>query len=227
MPPYCAPRISCSPSSSSSKATNPPPSTSPPDRIWSQWAHTLGQPKIGLLDHVFFLATFCFSCFESTLPLLVSDNFHLDIQSDATTATTVIYLFVFCGIIGAFVQGGMIGRIVKKMGEPKVIVLSLVLTAVSLAMLPFIKVGTPMPLTWKILLQPEGLPWVMMLAALAVLSIGSSLTRPPLFGLLSNLTSASEQGANLGVAQAPAAWHASSARFSPQPRCSIPRPCST
>jgi len=40
-----------------------------------------------------------------------------------------------------------------------------------------------------------------MLGALALLSIGSSLTRPPLFGLLSNLTSAHEQGANIGVAQ--------------------------
>lgn len=167
-----------------------------------QWTHTLGQPKIGTLVYVFFLATFCFSCFEATLALLVCDHFHLDIQSDTTTATTATYLFVFCGVIGAFVQGGMIGRIVRKMGEPKVIVFSLVLTAASLAFLPFIKVGSPMPLTWSILFRAEGLPWVAMLAALAVLSIGSSLTRPPLFGLLSNLTPATEQGATLGVAQA-------------------------
>ena len=40
-----------------------------------------------------------------------------------------------------------------------------------------------------------------MLGALALLAIGSSLTRPPLFGLLSNLTAAHEQGANIGVAQ--------------------------
>jgi MFS transporter, DHA1 family, tetracycline resistance protein len=169
---------------------------------WDQWVHTLGQPKIGTLIYIFFLATFCFSCFEATLALLVCYHFNLDIQSDTTTATTATYLFVFCGVIGAFVQGGMIGRIVKRLGEPKVIVLSLLLTAVSLAFLPFIKVGTPMPLTWRILLRPEGLPWVLMLAALAVLSVGSSLTRPPLFGLLSNLTSANEQGATLGVAQA-------------------------
>ena len=38
-----------------------------------QWSHTLAQPKIGLLVLIFFLATFAFSCFESTLPLLVSD----------------------------------------------------------------------------------------------------------------------------------------------------------
>ncbi len=167
-----------------------------------QWVHTLGQPRIGTLVYVFFLATFCFSCFEATLALLVCDHFHLDIQNDTTTATTATYLFVFCGVIGALVQGGMIGRIVKKMGEPKVIALSLTLTAISMAVLPFIKVGSPMPLTWRVLTQPEGLPWVMMLAALAVLSIGASLTRPPLFGLLSNLTSPGEQGATLGVAQA-------------------------
>jgi MFS family permease len=40
-----------------------------------------------------------------------------------------------------------------------------------------------------------------LLGALALLAVGSSLTRPPLFGLLSNLTSADEQGANIGVAQ--------------------------
>ena len=40
-----------------------------------------------------------------------------------------------------------------------------------------------------------------MLGALALLSIGSSLTRPPLFGMLSNLTPANEQGGTIGVAQ--------------------------
>jgi len=44
-------------------------------------------------------------------------------------------------------------------------------------------------------------PWIRMLAVLAVLAIGSSLTRAPVFGLLSNLTPANEQGATIGVAQ--------------------------
>ena len=74
-----------------------------------QWAHTLGQPRVGFLVIVFFLATFCFSCFESTLPLLVGTNFHLDFKRDATSASTVAYLFVYCGLIGALVQGGPSG----------------------------------------------------------------------------------------------------------------------
>jgi len=36
---------------------------------------------------------------------------------------------------------------------------------------------------------------------LALLSIGSSMTRPPVFGMISNLTSAREQGVTIGVAQ--------------------------
>jgi MFS family permease len=164
-----------------------------------QWAHTLRQPRIGLLVVVFFLATFCFSCFESTLPLLVSDNFHLDVRQDETSASTVAYLFVFCGLIGAFVQGGAIGRLVKMLGEPRLIALSLVLTAASMAWLPYI--GGTARLSWGVLMHSQGLPWLAMLAALALLSVGTSLTRPPLFGLLSNLTPAHEQGATLGVAQ--------------------------
>ena len=167
---------------------------------FAQWGHTLAQPKIGLLILIFFLATFAFSCFESTLPLLVSDNFNLGLTMDETKpAMTVISLFVFCGVIGAFIQGGLIGRLVKKFGEPKLIAFSLLLTGVSLALLPFMKGDGP--LKWSAVLHAADWPWIKMLLALALLAIGSSLTRAPLFGLLSNLTPANEQGATLGVAQ--------------------------
>jgi DHA1 family tetracycline resistance protein-like MFS transporter len=171
----------------------------PPRPHLDQWLHTLSEPKTGFLVVAFFLATFCFSCFESTLPLLVGANFHLDFRHDATSASTVGYLFVYCGLIGALVQGGAIGRLVQRMGEPKLIALSLVLTAASFAWLPFLKGASH--LSWKVLLRPEGIPWVWLLLALALLSVGTSLTRPPLFGLLSNLTPAHEQGATIGVAQ--------------------------
>jgi MFS family permease len=164
-----------------------------------QWLHTLKHPRVGTLVIVFFLATFCFSCFESTLPLIVSENFKLDIQKDQAAATTVVYLFAYCGIVGAFVQGGAIGRLVKKLGEPKLIAISLVLTAISLAPMPFIKGDAALEL--GTLFKSAGIPWLELLLALGVLSIGSGLTRPPLFGLLSNLTAEHEQGAVLGVAQ--------------------------
>jgi MFS family permease len=167
---------------------------------FAQWGHTLAQPNIGLLILIFFLATFAFSCFESTLPLLVSDNFNLGIAVDETKpAMTVISLYVFCGIIGAVIQGGAIGRLVKMFGEPKLISLSLFLTGISLILLPFIKGDGQ--LKWLAVLHATDWPWIKMLLALALLAVGTGLTRPPLFGLLSNLAPANEQGATIGVAQ--------------------------
>jgi MFS family permease len=167
---------------------------------FAQWGHTLSQPKIGLLVLIFFLATFAFSCFESTLPLLVSDNFKLGIAADATRpAGTVISLFVFCGLISAFVQGGAIGRLVKMFGEPKLICASLLMTGASLVLLPLIHGDGP--LHWSAVLRFADTRWIEVLALLVLLSVGSSLSRAPVFGMLSNLTPANEQGATIGVAQ--------------------------
>jgi DHA1 family tetracycline resistance protein-like MFS transporter len=152
----------------------------------NQWIHTLSLPKVGLLVVVFFLATFCFTCFETTLGLLVSQNFNLKFQNMNGVYVfdeKVVYLYAYCGIVGAIVQGGAIGRAVKKLGEPLLISLSLLLVAVAMGPMPFAKT------------------WWELLFLLALLSVGSSLTRPPVFGMISILTPAHEQGATIGVAQ--------------------------
>lgn len=148
----------------------------------AQWTHSLARPQVGLLVWLFFLATFAFTCFETTLGLLVSKQFNLDIHKPED-AKVIGYLFAYCGLIGALVQGGAIGRAVKKLGERKLIAVSLVFTAASLAPLPFVR------------------SWGELLGVLALLAIGSSLARAPIFGLLSILTPAHEQGETIGVAQ--------------------------
>ncbi|HEY1171909.1 MAG TPA: MFS transporter [Verrucomicrobiae bacterium] len=160
-----------------------PDSEAAPQRPrWAQWLHTMNQPKVGMLIWLFFLATFAFTCFETTLGLLISKTFNFNV-GNPDDEKKIGYLFAYCGIIGAMVQGGGIGRAVKKMGEPLLVTVSMVLTALSLIMLPLVKT------------------WPLMLFALALLAIGSSLARAPIFGLISRLTSANEQGATLGVAQ--------------------------
>lgn len=149
---------------------------------WEQIRHVLGQPQVGLLIGLFFLATFSFTTFETTLGWLVQNNFDLDATTEKD-ARTVSYLFAFAGFVGAMVQGGAIGRLVKMMGEKNLIVVSLVLTGISLAPLPFAK------------------GWAPFLAILGGLAVGSSLARAPIFGLISLNTSAEEQGATIGVAQ--------------------------
>jgi MFS family permease len=165
---------------------------------FAQWMHVMGRPTVGLLVVIFFLATFSFACFETTLGLMVRRNFGLDPAKGEGTGT-VTTLYAFCGIIGAFVQGGPIGKLVKKMGEPRLITLSLILVAVSLAPIPFIRGESK--LSWGVLLRADGVAWLELFVVLAVLAVGSGLTRPPLFGMLSILTPPNEQGEAIGVAQ--------------------------
>jgi MFS family permease len=177
-----------------------------PRARFAQWKHTLRQPTVGLLVVIFFLATFCFTCFELTLGLIISRNFGLDLQNDGDlhiARRIAGTLFMYCGIVGAFVQGGPIGRLVKRFGERKLIAWSLFVTGASLALVPFVHgdIHQSGELSWKLLFSSNGGAWWALLGVLALLSIGTGLTRPPLFGLLSNLTPANEQGATIGIAQ--------------------------
>jgi MFS family permease len=159
-----------------SKAANSEPVTERPK--FAQWAHTLAQPKLGLLIGIFFLATFCFSCFESTFPLLMKHGFHFGAKDHR-----VGYLFTYSGIIAAVIQGGLIGRLVKRFGEQRLIFGSLFIVAVSLALLPF----------------QTGMAGL--LVSLGLFAAGSGVNRPPVFGLISLNSPPNEQGATLGVAQ--------------------------
>jgi MFS family permease len=177
-----------------------------PRARFAQWTHTLRQSTVGLLVVIFFLATFCFACFELTLGLIIARNFGLDLRNDGDlhiARRIAGTLFMYCGIVGAFIQGGPIGRLVKKFGERKLIAWSLLVTGASLALVPFVHgdIHQSGELSWKLLFSGNGGAWWALLGVLALLSIGTGLTRPPLFGLLSNLTPANEQGATIGIAQ--------------------------
>lgn len=149
-----------------------------------QWQHVLRMPRLNLLVGIFFLATFCFSSFETSIGLLVEKNFHLAEEKGLDSVLgKVAWLIAYCGLIGAITQRGVLRRMVEKMGEPKVIAVSLFLAAVGIAVLPYLTT------------------WAALLVALAVFSTGSSLTRPPVFGMISMLTPAHEQGSTIGVAQ--------------------------
>lgn len=172
----------------------------------AQWRHTFQLPTIRLLVVVFFLATFCFTCFELTLGLIISRNFGLDLlnDEDMKVARRVAgTLFMYSGIVGAFIQGGPVGKLIKRLGEAKLIALSLLLTGISLALVPLVhgNIRESGELSWHALFSGHGGAWWALLGVLALLAMGSGLTRPPLFGLLSILTPASEQGATIGIAQ--------------------------
>ena len=66
------------------------PAASAPD---SPVEHVL-QPNVGLLVLIFFLATFCFTCFETTLGLMVGKNFGLDHDASPKANGTALFASV-------------------------------------------------------------------------------------------------------------------------------------
>lgn len=81
------------------------------------------------------------------------------------------------------VQGGLVGRLVKRFGEPMLICLSLIGVSLSLALLPFMgSLG-------------------IMLGALGLFAIFSGINRAPTMGMISLNAPGNEQGSTLGVAQ--------------------------
>ena len=200
----------------------------------------LKRPQLGALISVFFLATFCFTCFESTFAVLFAGthddpgkfSFHESAagapeevtwsvkdgaevregdllgqykdESAVTAATTgrfvlneneavinttktmAYWLMAFCGFIGAIVQGGCIGPLVKKFGEKNLIVFGLATVGMSLAVLPFCSGQLGL---WSIML------------GLSMFALSSSVYRAPTFGLISLNASSDEQGEVMGVTQ--------------------------
>ncbi|HAB18960.1 MAG TPA: MFS transporter [Verrucomicrobiota bacterium] len=158
--------------------------------------HVLSQPVVGFLVMIFFLATFGFTTFETTLGLLITRNFHLT-ETAAHNANAI--LFSLAGLISAMVQAGPIGRLVRTLGESKLIALSLVIFGIGLLPVPWIHGHGA--LDWAGLTGTEAVEWWMLLVCVALIAIGAGLTRPPLFGLISLLSPDHERGATLGIAQ--------------------------
>ena len=143
---------------------------------FEQIRHVLAMKEVGFLIGIYFLGTFAFTAFESTLPLLLDAKLKFDEEH-------VGYDYAFCGIMAAMVQGGGIGRLVKSFGERRLIGASLIVVAISLVLMPLANTLATL------------------LGALAVFAIGSGINRAPTMGLISQLSPADEQGTTLGVAQ--------------------------
>jgi DHA1 family tetracycline resistance protein-like MFS transporter len=132
-------------------------------------------PLFGLLV-LYFLVTFCFSLMEATLTLFCQRKF-------GWGQSQISWFFVYIGIVLVIVQGGMIGPLVRRFGESRLILSGIALMAIGLYLLP-----------WA--------PTVLLLAGTgALLAIGNGLNSPTVLGLISRLTDESEQGGTIGVSR--------------------------
>jgi multidrug resistance protein len=148
---------------------------------WGRYAEFFKRPELARLLCQFFAFTFGFALFISGFPLFAERRFMWN--GKPFGPREVGYVYAYVGFLGIILQGGLIGRLVKKFGEEKLARASFLLTAVGLGMMGF----------------TYGIPLLLVVAAFA--GIGSGGLRPALTSLITQRAARTEQGAVLGLTQ--------------------------
>ena len=136
----------------------------------------LRHPVLGAAITLTFVATFAFSMMEATFTLVAEHGWSME-------AHHVGRLFGLIGLIGIVIQGGLIGRLVRRFGEVRLVSMGYLLTASGLLTLAFTAPG----------------PGIY--AGCALVATGMSLANPSLQSIISRGAGAHEQGAILGANQ--------------------------
>jgi len=133
---------------------------------------------------LFFLVMFCFSMMETTLALFCQARFGFGRRETS-------WLFVFVGVVLVVIQGGLIGRLVRRFGERSLILAGIVLMAAGLALVPLTPASIPpvWPRLW------------LLLVSLLLLAAGNGIHNPSSLGLLSRLTDERSQGGTIGLSR--------------------------
>ncbi|MCU0305915.1 MAG: MFS transporter [Thermoanaerobaculales bacterium] len=134
-------------------------------------------PAIALCFAGVLLVVFAFANFETTFAQLVTASFGLGMSE-------IGWLFAYAGVLGALVQGGLVGRLVKVFGELRLVAVGAVLAAVAVGTVPYVPGTTGLML------------------ALALLALGQGLVSPSLSSLTSTLVHPDEVGGVMGIYQA-------------------------
>ena len=137
--------------------------------------HAARNPTLLLLLSLFFLVTLAFSGFEATFAIFSEAKFGF-------TASTIGFVFAFIGVVLALVQGVLVGKVVKRLGERRLIPLAIFSIAVGIGLVPF---------AWSV---PA------LLGALAILALGMGFNNPSLTSMVSKLSDPDDQGGILGLA---------------------------
>jgi MFS transporter, DHA1 family, tetracycline resistance protein len=141
---------------------------------WTTLLRAVGTRQYGPLIWISFLGSLGFVGMESVFALFGNRRFDFGL-----TATGLVFMFI--GIVAAVVQGGLVHRLVTRVGEWPVLRSGLWLTAGSLVLL-----GLNQQL------------WALF-PILALLALGSGLTFPTITALVSQRAPAGDQGGILGV----------------------------
>jgi MFS transporter, DHA1 family, tetracycline resistance protein len=134
------------------------------------------RPGLRLYLWLFFLFAFSFSTQVSGFALFAQRRYSFGPKE-------VGYVFAWAGFLGIILQGGLMGRLVKRFGDRKLVFSGFLAAAIGYALIGF---------TWD---------WRLLYAFTAIASYGTGVLRPAVTSLVTQHVSRREQGVVLGLTQ--------------------------
>lgn len=140
------------------------------------YGQTLVDPRLRLSLALFFVFTFAFANMEATLVMFTERVFHFGIKENS-------FMFTYIGLLMVLIQGGLVGRLSKRVSEKKLILTGSLFSAGGLLLIAF----------------SQSVP--VLYGALALLAVGTGITNPANQSLLSKQADPQRVGGVLGVGQ--------------------------
>lgn len=144
--------------------------------VFGGWSKAFRKAAVARLALINLLYTVAFTGMETVFALFTQHTF-------GWTAMQNGLLFTYIGVIVIVMQGGMVGLLVKRVGEGRLLIIGLLLLTVGLVLVP-----------WSTSLG-------LLLITLGILSVGDGAITPIVSTLLSFSSPPDEQGETLGFAQ--------------------------
>jgi DHA1 family tetracycline resistance protein-like MFS transporter len=180
-PPRSVSRMqSCSISLAGNGHADHPAKNSPPAVAVWQLVELVETTATRVCADIYFLFIVAFSIMTTSFSLYTMFRFGYDAQHTG-------YLFAYVGLIAVIIQGGLIGRLVKRFGEMPLVIVGALCFAISLFAVPFV--------------GPAAGGLAALLIGGGVFSMGNSLATPALTSLASKSVGPAQQGVVLGVTQ--------------------------
>jgi MFS family permease len=143
---------------------------------WRTYSEYFGRRAVRALFIQFFLFSFAFSAFFSGCALFT--HAHPDFRWGPKE---VGWLFAWSGLLGAFIQGGLLGRLVKRYGEFKLTIFAFLASVIAYALVGFSTAA-----------------WMLYLSA-TINAFGAGVVRPVVTARLTHAVDRHEQGVVLGI----------------------------
>lgn len=161
-------------------ANHPARNSAAGGRSFRHVLNSLKDPVLGFVLVIYFLFIVSFSIMTTSFSLYTMFRFGYDAQHTG-------YLFAYVGLIAVVIQGGLIGKLVKRFGELPLVIFGALCFAISLFAVPFV--------------GPAAGGLAALLIGGGVFSMGNSLATPALTSLASKNAGPEQQGVVLGVTQ--------------------------